>query len=304
LYVVLVTKTVQGPPAPHTAGVAVAVGVFVAVGVGVLVGVFVGVLVGVFVGVSEGVLVGVGVATAKLRTTVGCDSLVPFLAVMVTATSDPTLAAFTTIERHALPAGITIEDGTGKMLGRLLFKATVVPPAGAGPVKQTVILPRPPLRITVWTLSDRRMGALTITVRLTLHAPVEAETTTVVSTATGCAVAAKVYSVDPAGTVTVAGRVMAAFEELMVTLAPPAGAGAERRTRNVTWWPPVALPEPNRWSTQGVVLATDPVPWAPVRPSRPIAPATTVIADANMPRRERRDASTRANVSKRAPSMR
>jgi hypothetical protein len=185
LNVVLVTKTVHGPPAPHTAGVEVTVGGSVAVAVGVLVGVSVGVLVGVLVGVSVGVFVGVGVAVSKLRTTVGWDSLVPFLAVIVTGTSCPTFAAATIVERQALLAGIMIVDGTGKMLGRLLFNASVVPPTGAAPVKHTVILPRPPLRITVWTDNVRRTGALTVTDRLTLHAPIEAETTTTVSVATG-----------------------------------------------------------------------------------------------------------------------
>jgi hypothetical protein len=56
----------------------------------------------------------------------------------------------------------------------------------------------------------------------------------------------KVYSVAPAGTVTLAGRVMAAFDEPRAIFAPPVGAGVESRTRSVTWWPPVALPEPNR----------------------------------------------------------
>jgi hypothetical protein len=73
-----------------------------------------------------------------------------------------------------------------------------------------------------------------VTDRLTVHAPVEADTTTTVSAATGWVVAVKVYSVAPAGTVTAAGKVMAASEEPMVTLAPPAGAGAESRTRKVT----------------------------------------------------------------------
>jgi hypothetical protein len=222
--------------------VTVAVGVFVAVAVGVFVGVFVGVL----GGVSVGVFVGVGVAVSKLRTTVDCDNRVTFFAVMVTGTSCPTVAAATTVERQALLAGTTTVAGTGKMLGRLLFNVTVVPPVGAAPVKHTVILPRPPLRITVWTDNDRRIGALTVTVRLTRHAPIEAVMTTAVSVATGCADAVKVYSVAPAGTVTVAERVMAELDELRATVAPPVGAGAESRTRSVTWWPPVTLPEPNR----------------------------------------------------------
>ena len=73
-----------------------------------------------------------------------------------------------------------------------------------------------------------------VTDRLTMHAPVEADTTTTVSAATGWVGAVKVYSVALAGTVTVAGIVMAAFEEPIATFAPPAGAGAESRTRKVT----------------------------------------------------------------------
>ena len=60
---------------------------------------------------------------------------------MVTGTSDPTLAAVTTIERQALPAGMTIDEGTGRMLGRLLFNATALPPLAVAPLRQTVILP-------------------------------------------------------------------------------------------------------------------------------------------------------------------
>jgi hypothetical protein len=75
---------------------------------------------------------------------------------------------------------------------------------------------------------------LTVTDRLTRHTPVEAETTTTVSAATGWVAAKKVHSVAPAGTVTVAGTVMAAFEEPMAIFTPPVGAGAERRTRKVT----------------------------------------------------------------------
>jgi hypothetical protein len=125
--------------------VGVLVGVFVGVSVGVLVGVLVGVSVGVFVGVlvgvSVGVFVGVGVAVLKLRTTVGWDSVPPFVAVIVTGTSDPTLDAFTTIERQPLLAGITIDDGTGNTPGWLLLSATVAPPAAVAPFRQTVILP-------------------------------------------------------------------------------------------------------------------------------------------------------------------
>ena len=74
---------------------------------------------------------------------------------------------------------------------------------------------------------------MTVTDRLTGHAPVEAETTTAVLEATGWAVAVKVYSIAPAGTVTIAGRVKAALDECMATFAPPVGASAERRTRRV-----------------------------------------------------------------------
>jgi len=159
----------------------VSVGVFV----GVLVGVSVGVFVGVLVGVSVGVFVGVGVAVLKLRTTVGWDRVPPSEAVIVTGTSCPTVAALTTIERQPLPAGITIDEGTGRTPGWLLVSATVAPPVAAAPFRQTVTLPCPPLRVTVWTCSARRTGALTVTDRLTMHAPVEADTTTAVSAATG-----------------------------------------------------------------------------------------------------------------------
>ena len=142
---------VHGWPDGVQTAVAVAVGVGVSVGVlvGVLVGVSVGVFVGVLVGVSVGVFVGVGVAVLKLRTTVGWDRVPPFVAEIVTGTSDPTLAAFITMDRQPLPAGITIDEGTGRMPGWLLVSATVAPPVGAAPVRQTVILPCPPPRITV-----------------------------------------------------------------------------------------------------------------------------------------------------------
>jgi hypothetical protein len=269
-----------------------------------LVGVLVGVSVGVFVGVSVGVFVGVDVAVLKLRTTVSSDSVAAFVAETVTGTSDPTVAASTTIERQPLPAGTTIDDGTGSTPGRLLLSVTGTPAGPAASVRQTVIFPCPPPRITDCTWSARKTGARIATDRETRHPPDDAETTTAVSTGTGCVGAVKVSSVAPAGTVTVAGTLIAAFDEPIVTFAPPDGAGAERRTRKVTLWPPVLLPEPNRKLTHGTVPAAGPVTWASVLPRKPIAPATTVAADAKTPRRDRRDANKRVKLSKRAPSIR
>jgi hypothetical protein len=230
-------------------GVSVAVAVFVgvSVGVAVLVGASVGVsvAVAVFVGVSVGVLVGCGVE--KLRTIVGTDSDLPAnRAVTTTGTSLAAFAAVTANERQPLPAGMTIDGGTGRTLGRLLFKVTLDPPAGAAPVRQTVTLPWPPPRITDWTDSDLNNGARTNTERATMHPPDEAVTVTARSLCTGCVDALNVYSIDPAGIVTVAGTVIAAFAELMATNAPPAGAGLARRTRIVIGRPPVVLPDPNR----------------------------------------------------------
>ena len=178
--------------------------------------------------------VGVGVAVVKLRTIVGRESLTTLRAEIVTGTSDRTVAALRAIERHALPVGIVTDDGTGKTLGRLLLRLTAAPPLAVAPVRQTVILPRPPPRMTVCTLRLLRTGALTITDRVTLHAPAEAVTMTVVSVATGCVDAENVISVSPDGTVTDAGRVMADLDVVRVIFAPPTGAGADIRTRNLT----------------------------------------------------------------------
>jgi hypothetical protein len=106
------------------------------------------VAVAVGVGVFVGVFVGVGVAVLKLRTTVGWDRLAPRVADIVTGTSDPTVAALTTIERQPLPAGTTIDDGTGSTPGRLLLSVTGTPAGPAASVRQTVIFPCPPPRYT------------------------------------------------------------------------------------------------------------------------------------------------------------
>lgn len=168
-------------------------------------------------------------------TVVDCEIFTPLVAETITGTSAPTIAASTVTERQALPEGTLTDAGTDRMLGRLLFKVTFMPPAAVAPVRHTVSLPLPPARMTDCTLRLRNTGALTITDFVTLQPPAEAVTTTVVSLETGLQFAENVNSLAPAGTVTVAGTVIADFEELIDTFTPPDGATAVRRTRNVTW---------------------------------------------------------------------
>ena len=71
-----------------------------------------------------------------------------------------TKAAGTIKVTLAAPAGMKAVAGTGKMLGRLLFSLTVMPPAKARPLRRTMILPLPPARILLWTLRELRYGFL------------------------------------------------------------------------------------------------------------------------------------------------
>jgi hypothetical protein len=123
----------------------VAVGVSVALGVGTGVSVMEGT--GVSVGTDVGVAVGGGGTPKFLTTVVLVFTPESNVAVTVTGVSDETYPTATTIDAHALPAGIVTTGGTGKMSGRLLVSGTSTP---AVVVAQTVTLLKPSARLAVW----------------------------------------------------------------------------------------------------------------------------------------------------------
>ena len=139
------------------------------------------------------------------------------------------------------PAATVTEAGTPTP-GLLLVKVTLIPPAGAGPVRFTLfnVVEAPPT--TVVGESPTESSATGVTVRMAvLVTPLYvaeividavAETAEVVIVNAGDAVA-------PAATVTEAGRPTPGSLLVKVTLIPPAGAGPFRFTLfNVVETPP------------------------------------------------------------------
>jgi hypothetical protein len=143
-------NAIAHPVARHgtvVAGVSVALGV--GTGVSAVVGTGVSVSVGTRVSVGTDVGVGIGGGRAPKFLTIVVLVFTPEsnVAVTMTGVSDETYPTGTTIDAHALPAGIATTDGTGKMSGRLLVSGTS-PPADV--VAQTVTLLRPSERLAVW----------------------------------------------------------------------------------------------------------------------------------------------------------
>ena len=121
------------------------VGASVAVNVGTGVGLGVGS--GAWDAADVGVAVGGGSAPKFLTTVVLVIGPESNVAVIVTGVSVLTYPIETTIDWHALPAGIVTADGTRKMSGRLLANGTLTP---LDDWTQTVTLLWPSARLAVW----------------------------------------------------------------------------------------------------------------------------------------------------------
>jgi hypothetical protein len=142
------------------------------------------------------------------------------------------------------PAGTVTEAGTPTP-GLLLVKLTLIPPAGAGPVRFTLfnVVETPPTTVVGDNATESNASGLSVrmAVLVTLLNVAEivtitvAETDDVVIVNTGEAVA-------PAATVTEAGTPTPGLLLVKVTLIPPAGAGPVRFTLfNVVEAPPTTV---------------------------------------------------------------
>jgi len=138
-----------------------------------------------------------------------------------------------------VPAGTTTLAGTCADV-ELLAMATVEPPAGEGPVRNTV--PDVDLPLTTelgFRMTLESVGAFTVKVAVNVPVPAEAVIVTSVFAATADVVMLKVALRPPAATVTVEGTwATAVLEEVSVTVSPAAGATAEMVTRAPAGEPP------------------------------------------------------------------
>src|SRR5215469_3922882 len=131
------------------------------------------------------------------------------------------------------PAATTTVAGTTAVAGSLLVSCTTAPPAGAKPVRVTVlpVAVAPPTTIVEATLSADRTAGVTVSTACLLPALYVAVMVTGVATATAEVVIVKADEVvDPAGTTTEAGATAVRSLLANVTTAPPAGAKPVRVT--------------------------------------------------------------------------
>ena len=125
------------------------------------------------------------------------------------------------------PAATVTEAGT-VAAGLLLVSETTAPPAGAGPLRVTVlaVVDVPPRTDDGDKVSAVGLGATTVKVPVMVEPPYVAEIVTGVLAATAEVVMVKAGDTDAApATVTEAGIAAAGLLLVSVTTAPPFGAG-------------------------------------------------------------------------------
>jgi hypothetical protein len=117
-----------------------------------------------------------------------------------------------------------------------------------------------------WVRLDRSRGALksygtSVSAALRVMPFLVADTYRVAVAPTLAVEMVKVTEVAPAGTVTLAGTVIAELPGLNVTTAPPAGAGAERVTVPVVVWPPLTVLGLTESALKGALLVMVIATW-------------------------------------------
>jgi hypothetical protein len=130
-----------------------------------------------------------------------------------------------------LPAGIVTVAGTVADV-LLEVRVTVVEDPGAAPRLTVPVAVAPPCTVVGDTLSEERVGTLTVRSCENVTPPLEADiTVAAVPVTVDLPVIANVWEVDPAGTVTDAGTVAAAtLLDARVTVRPPDGAALDSVT--------------------------------------------------------------------------
>jgi hypothetical protein len=107
---------------------------------------------------------------------------------------------------EVFPACTTTPLGTAAMLGLLLIRVTLVPLAGAGPVKVTVPTDGPPPVTAVGlSVKEASTGGFTRSVADSVVVPSEAVMVALTPEATGVVVTLKVAELAPAGKLMLAG---------------------------------------------------------------------------------------------------
>jgi len=190
---------------------------------------------------------GGGAAPARtVRLAVG--AAVPNCAVMVTGVFAVTVDVVTVKLAEAAPAG-TVTIGWGRATRLLVESVTVTPPAGAGPLKNTVperLFP-PTTLAAASVIDDRRGGAFGSGPRFRntvfVTPPAVALTLTVVPMATGLVVIVKLVALFPAGMETVGGTwTTDGLSLVSVTAPPPVGASMTVETVPVVDAPAIRPP--------------------------------------------------------------
>ena len=158
---------------------------------------------------------------------------------IVTVVSEVTELVDTVNVAEVALAGTATLVGTWAAEVLLLERATVAPPAGAGPFSVTVpVEEAPPGTEVGFKVIELSTAAVTVRAPL-LVPPYVPEMVSRLSAATGLVVTAKVAVVALGATVTLAGTCAAAVLLLeSVTTAPPVGAGPLRVTVPVEELPP------------------------------------------------------------------
>jgi hypothetical protein len=154
------------------------------------------------------------------------------VAVIVTERLADTGAVLITNVGETVAPAATVTEAGSVTLGSLLESVTTMPPAGAGPVSDTVLVPviaEPPSTVEGERLTAETKtlgGGVTVRVAVALTPLQVAVIVTPVFTVTDLVLMVKVgETVAPGATVTDCGTVAAALLLDSLTTAPPAGAG-------------------------------------------------------------------------------
>jgi hypothetical protein len=177
-------------------------------------------------------------------------TMLPDVAVMVTAVSAATGVVVIVKYPVVCPAAIVIEAGTWRAAALLLARKTVTPPSGAADGKLTRLLRTdcPPAAETLASVSVKEEMVAGATVRLAvrLEPCSDAVMVTAVEDATADVEIVKAPELAPAGMVSVAGTDAAPELLESETTTPPAGAGESSVTTfPARAFPPVTLVAPS-----------------------------------------------------------
>jgi hypothetical protein len=167
------------------------------------------------------------------------DLVPPAVVAEILAAVSLTTGVVVTVKVLVVSPAETVTDCGTVASDLLLLSETVRPPAGAGPFSVTVPVEfAPPRTLVGASVSVAGAGARTFRVTDALVSLALASSLTSVSTATGLVETVNVALDCPTATFTVLGTVAAAFALVILTTAPPAGAGAVSLTVAVTFPPP------------------------------------------------------------------